>query len=91
MTLFLTTHYLEEADKLCDRIAIIDQGKIIKIGSPAELKSSVGGGVIELKLKEIDADLSDLKEKIDSIVDIEKIASNEFRIRLHRSKKLLPW
>jgi ABC-2 type transport system ATP-binding protein len=39
LTVFLTTHYLEEADKLCDRIAIIDHGKIVAIGTPSELKS----------------------------------------------------
>lgn len=39
LTVFLTTHYLEEADKLCDRIAIIDHGKIVTIGAPNELKS----------------------------------------------------
>ena len=38
-TIFLTTHYMEEADTLCNRVAIIDSGKIITIGSPAELKS----------------------------------------------------
>jgi len=43
MTVFLTTHYLEEADALCDRIAIIDEGRIKVMGSPMELKSSLGG------------------------------------------------
>jgi len=38
MTLFMTTHYLEEADNLCERIAIIDHGRIVKIGSPNQLK-----------------------------------------------------
>ena len=42
MTLFMTTHYLEEADGICDRIAIIDHGKIVKIGAPADLKTSLG-------------------------------------------------
>ena len=58
MTLFLTTHYLEEADSLCDRIAIIDHGHIIKIGTPDELKASVGGDVILLGVKEAEPDLS---------------------------------
>ena len=40
MTIFLTTHYMEEAEKIASRIAIIDHGKIIKIGSSQELKES---------------------------------------------------
>jgi ABC-2 type transport system ATP-binding protein len=46
MTVFLTTHYMEEADSLCDRIAIIDSGKIQIIGTPDELKASLGGDII---------------------------------------------
>lgn len=44
ITIFLTTHYMEEADKFCDRIAIIDHGQIVAIGTPNELKSTVDGG-----------------------------------------------
>lgn len=51
LTIFLTTHYMDEADKLCNRLAIIDHGKIIAEGSPAELKSSLGGDVITLTFK----------------------------------------
>ncbi|MHA1603694.1 MAG: ATP-binding cassette domain-containing protein, partial [Candidatus Freyarchaeota archaeon] len=43
MTIILTTHYMEEADRLCDRVAIIDFGKIKVEGSPSELKNSLGG------------------------------------------------
>jgi ABC-2 type transport system ATP-binding protein len=46
VTIFLTTQYMDEADKLCDRIAIIDNGTIIVTGTPGELKSSVGGDTI---------------------------------------------
>ncbi|MEM2875115.1 MAG: ATP-binding cassette domain-containing protein [Candidatus Hadarchaeales archaeon] len=52
MTLFMTTHYLEEADALCDRIAIIDYGKIVVSGRPGDLKKNLGGDVITLTLKE---------------------------------------
>ena len=45
-TVFLTTHYLEEADALCDRIAIIDHGKIVALGTPDDLKRQVAGDVI---------------------------------------------
>ena len=46
MTVFLTTHYLEEADALCDRIAIIDHGEIVAEGTPDELKREIAGDVI---------------------------------------------
>jgi ABC-2 type transport system ATP-binding protein len=45
-TMFLTTHYLEEADELCDRVAIVDLGKIVALGSPAELKKQIAGDII---------------------------------------------
>src|SRR5947209_1815782 len=41
-TIFLTTHYMEEADQLCDRVAIMDHGRILALDSPAELKRSIG-------------------------------------------------
>jgi ABC-2 type transport system ATP-binding protein len=45
-TIMLTTHYMEEADKLCDRVAIMDHGKILALETPAELKRSVGADTI---------------------------------------------
>lgn len=51
MTLFMTTHYLEEADQACDRIAIIDHGKIVAIDSPQALKAGLGGDIIELTIE----------------------------------------
>jgi len=50
ITVFLTTHYLEEADKLCDRLAIIDHGRIVAIGTPEELKDEIRGDVITLTM-----------------------------------------
>ncbi|HUG30319.1 MAG TPA: ATP-binding cassette domain-containing protein [Candidatus Limnocylindria bacterium] len=49
-TMFLTTHYMEEADRLCDRLAIVDQGKIVVEGTPRELKRSVGSDSVEIAL-----------------------------------------
>jgi len=46
MTVFLTTHYMEEADRLADRLAIIDRGNIVTEGTPADLKASIGAGVV---------------------------------------------
>jgi ABC-2 type transport system ATP-binding protein len=47
-TVVLTTHYMEEADVLCDRVAIIDHGKVVALGTPKELKASLGGDIITL-------------------------------------------
>ena len=80
MTLFMTTHYLEEADGLCDRIAIIDHGHIIKIGTPDELKASVGGDVIVLGVREAEPDLSSDISKIDLVKAVTK-TGNDYRIK----------
>jgi ABC-type multidrug transport system ATPase subunit len=51
-TVFLTTQYLEEADRACDRVAIIDAGRLVTVGTPAELKAAVGGGRLVLGLED---------------------------------------
>jgi ABC-2 type transport system ATP-binding protein len=51
-TVFLTTHYLEEADSLCDRVMVIDAGRIIAEGTPASLKQSLGGETARLALRD---------------------------------------
>jgi len=71
MTLFMTTHYLEEADALCDRIAIIDHGKIIVVGTPTELKDSLGGDIITVAIKE-DVDITGLVKKIEHVKEVKK-------------------
>ena len=65
MTIFLTTHYMEEADQLCDRIGIIDGGKIQVIDSPKNMKKAMGNEVISIILEEgenHDSFLSELKK-----------------------------
>jgi ABC-2 type transport system ATP-binding protein len=47
-TIFLTTHYLEEADALCDRLAIIDHGRIVAEGTPTALKAEIGRPTVEI-------------------------------------------
>ena len=54
-TVLLTTQYLDEADQLADRIAVIDDGKVIAEGTPGELKNSVGSGVMRLRLRDPEA------------------------------------
>ncbi|MDG6989924.1 MAG: ATP-binding cassette domain-containing protein [Nitrososphaerota archaeon] len=80
MTLFLTTHYLEEADSLCDRIAIIDHGHIVKIGTPTELKASIGGDVIVVGVAEAGPDISADIAGIPLVKDVKK-SGHEYRIK----------
>ena len=47
ITVFLTTHYMEEADQLCNRVAILDRGRIVALDAPARLKAAHGGGTLE--------------------------------------------
>ncbi|WP_247003501.1 ABC transporter ATP-binding protein [Halosolutus gelatinilyticus] len=51
-TIFLTTQYLEEADQLCDRLAVINDGSIVAEGSPADLKRRVGGEILDVELQD---------------------------------------
>ncbi|MHA1835591.1 MAG: ATP-binding protein DrrA1-3 family domain-containing protein, partial [Candidatus Odinarchaeia archaeon] len=52
ITVILTTHYMEEADFLCNRVAIIDHGKIVALDKPSKLKDKIGGDVISLKIEQ---------------------------------------
>ncbi len=65
VTIFMTTHYMEEAE-VCDRIAIIDKGKIIAAGTPSELKKIIGGDVIYLKTDDNRAAVADIKRIFDA-------------------------
>ncbi|MGY5142537.1 MAG: ATP-binding cassette domain-containing protein [Nitrosopumilus sp.] len=69
MTIFLTTHYMEEADQLCDRIGIIDVGKIQVIDSPQNMKNSMGNEVISIILN----DEKQTREFIDYISKISNV------------------
>ena len=56
VTIFLTTQYMEEADRLANRLCIVDQGKIVAEGTPKDLKAKIGADVINLRFKEASAD-----------------------------------
>lgn len=57
-TIFLTTHYLEEADNLCDRVAVVDRGMIVALGSPDQLKTQISGDIVSLNF----ANVNDLQK-----------------------------
>ncbi len=84
MTIFLSTHYMEEADKLCDRIGIIDGGKIQVIDTPQNMKSAMGNEVISLTIENGNSEnfLSELKK----IELINKINEDQNKITLFASK-----
>ncbi|MCS7096461.1 MAG: ATP-binding cassette domain-containing protein [Candidatus Bathyarchaeota archaeon] len=88
MTLFMTTHYLEEADVLCDRIAIIDHGKIIAIGTPSELKDSLGGDIITIRIKE-NVDVSEIIRGVEHVKDV-KNDNGSYRIKAESGEATAP-
>jgi len=85
MTIFLTTHYMEEADQLCDRIGIIDGGKIQVIDSPQNMKSAMGNEVISLSIEESESENLFLSE-LEKIELINKINQDQNKIILFASK-----
>lgn len=90
MTLFMTTHYLEEADNLCDTIAIIDNGKIITIGAPKELKDNLGGDIIELGIVETSQDLSESISKVSKVKEVKQVTPGEYRIKAECGEEVAP-
>ncbi|MCE7008704.1 ATP-binding cassette domain-containing protein [Kibdelosporangium philippinense] len=87
-TIFLTTHYLDEADALCDRIMVIDHGKIVAEGTPDELKSQVAGDLVQF-----DTDTPSVAAEITAKVDDARelhVEGNTVRFRVPRGDTELP-
>lgn len=80
-TVFLTTHYLDEADALCDRLMIIDHGRIIASGAPAELKRQVGGDTILLDLRD-PADAPGAQALLEDQSGVHELTVDKVRLRL---------
>jgi len=79
-TIFLTTQYLEEADQLCDRLAVILDGKIVAEGSPEELKRRVGGEVLDVELEGDSSDrerAAEIAEGLDAFADATVVETEE--------------
>jgi ABC-2 type transport system ATP-binding protein len=85
MTIFLSTHYMEEADQLCDRIGIIDGGKIQVIDTPQNMKSAMGNEVISLTIEKSESE-NDFLSELKKIELIKKINEDQNKITLFASK-----
>lgn len=91
-TIFLTTHYMDEADELCQRIAIMDKGKVLEIGTPSELKTGVPGGyLIELQVQSINGAISSLASALPAIPGVVevKVQNNTIRVYADKAEGLL--
>ncbi len=80
MTIFLTTHYMEEAEELCGRIAIIDSGRIVVLGNPEELKSQIPGN--DSIVLTVDNISQDLIAKMGNLPFVHKSSIDENKIRV---------
>lgn len=91
MTVVMTTNYLDEADQLCDRLAIIDGGKIKALGAPAELKIALGGDIVSLTIKETDR-IAGLEAALKSQPAIKTVRTTAkgLDIRVESPEKALP-
>jgi ABC-2 type transport system ATP-binding protein len=86
ITIFMTTHYMDEAE-FCDRIAIIDQGKIVALGTPAELKTKVGGDVVTITTPDAAAAV----EQIRNIMHLDATQQDgSVRVEVSESASFMP-
>jgi ABC-2 type transport system ATP-binding protein len=81
MTVFITTHYLDEADALCDRISIMDYGEVVASGTPADLKREISGDVVRVGLS-ADA-VASATEALDSAGYVNKLETHDDSVRLY--------
>ncbi|MEE9474467.1 MAG: ATP-binding cassette domain-containing protein [Candidatus Hydrothermarchaeaceae archaeon] len=88
-TVFMTTHYMEEADYLCDRIAIIDYGKILDLDTPSNLKHKIGeGDIIDMR---VSGDIDPFLEKLEKEgCSLKKREDNFIRLMVLRGEDILP-
>jgi ABC-2 type transport system ATP-binding protein len=72
MTILLTTHYLEEADRLASRLAIVDRGRIVAHGTPDELKSELAGDTIQIELTDPDEAARQVLERVAEVGQVSR-------------------
>jgi ABC-2 type transport system ATP-binding protein len=81
LTVLITTHYMDEADRLCDRIAIVDHGKLVALDTPRALKSSIpGSSVIEAQFLNAPAGWKQTLEKLTSVQSVQSEGADMYRI-----------
>ena len=81
LTILITTHYMDEADRLCDRIAIVDHGKLVALNTPAALKASVpGSNVIEVQFENLPEDWEDKLRRLPEVTSIRHEGAAMYRI-----------
>jgi ABC-2 type transport system ATP-binding protein len=81
LTILITTHYMDEADRLCDRIAIVDHGKLVALDTPMALKSSVPGStVIEAQFGNPPADWEQRLQKLESVTSVQHEGAGMYRV-----------
>ena len=88
-TVFLTTHYMDEADRLCDRVSIVDKGRVLVSGSPDQLKRDSGAGtLVTLTLAHPDKVPTDILRAIDGVTAVETV-DNGYRLRTDDGQRSL--
>ena len=81
LTILITTHYMDEADRLCDRIAIVDHGKLVALDTPAALKASVpGSNVIEAQFNKTPAEWEQKLHSLDDVSSVKHEGADMYRI-----------
>src|SRR6266496_1483391 len=81
LTVLLTTHYMDEADRLCNRIAIVDHGKLVALDTPEALKSSVpGSNVIEAQFGHPPADWEQKLRGLSGVTSVQNVGAGMFRV-----------
>jgi len=83
ITIFLTTQYLEEADKLCDRLAIIDHGQIVTSGTPSDLKAEIGADAITLAVEGDGGNAEHAKEILKGVQGIGEVVQGDEGITVY--------
>ena len=88
LTILITTHYMDEADRLCDRIAIVDHGKLVALDTPMALKASVpGSNVIEAQFEHAPADWEQQLHKLSAVTSVQHEGAGMYRVLTSNGSK----